>query len=158
MLRYVYGHDQVVADFVARLIPHARRGFGKCKAIGIIDERGVLIAGLCYHNYDPEAGIIEMSGAATSRRWLTAETIGVMYRYPFLQVGVQMVVMRIRADNEHLLRQLAQADYSYIKVPRLFGREHDGVLALLTREAWEGNKFCRRYGHHLQPIEQEEAA
>ena len=64
MLDYVYNYDELVARFVAMLIPHCRRGFGRCKTIGVIDDAGQLIAGLVYHNYDPEAGIIEISGAA----------------------------------------------------------------------------------------------
>jgi hypothetical protein len=159
MLRYVYGHDQVVSDFVARLIPHARRGFGpNAKAIGVIDERGVLIGGLVFHNYEPEAGIIELSGASITPRWFTRETLARMFQYPFLQVGVQMLVQRVPADDERQLRQLAQGNYAFIKIPRLFGRERDGVLCMLTREAWENSKFSRRFGHHLQQIEHEEAA
>ena len=56
MLDYVYGHDALIADFVARLIPHCRRGFGpNIKAMGVI-EGGDLIAGIVWHNWDPEAG------------------------------------------------------------------------------------------------------
>src|SRR5215510_5207780 len=135
MLHYLYGHDETVADFVARLIPHCRaRGFGACKAIGVLDDDGRLVGGVVYNNYDPEAGCIEISGAATSPRWLTRETIARMYQYPFLQVGVQMIVQRTPAENERLLRQLAAYDYMFVKVPRMFGRERDGVLCLLTRE------------------------
>jgi RimJ/RimL family protein N-acetyltransferase len=159
MLRYVYGHDQVVADFVARLIPHARRGFGpNAKAIGVIDERGVLIGGLVYSNFDPEAETIEISGAAITPRWLTRETIARMYQYPFHQVRVQMIYQKTPADNERLLRQLAEYDYAFVKVPRMFGRERDGVLCMLTYEAWCGNRFNKRFGHHRQQIEEEEAA
>ena len=32
----------------------------------------------------------------------------------------------------------------FVHVPRMFGRERDGVLALLTREAWQKSKFIRR--------------
>ena len=56
MLDYVYNYDELVARFVAMLIPHCRRGFGRCKTVGVIDDAGQLIAGLVYHNYDPEAG------------------------------------------------------------------------------------------------------
>jgi len=159
MLGYVYGHDETVAQFVAQLIPHCRRGFGaNAKAIGIIDEEGKLIAGLVYHNFDPEAGIIEVSGASTTARWLTRGTIARFYQYPFLQCNCQMLIQRTPADNTRLLRQLAAYDYTFIKIPRLFGRDRDGVVCCLTYEDWAGNRFNKRFGHHLVDAHLEEAA
>lgn len=152
MLDYVYGHDQVIAGFVASLIPHCRRGFGQhCKAVGVIrDDR--LIAGIVWHNWDPDAAIIEISGAALPRsNWLTRETIRRMYGYPFLQCGCQMVVQRTPADDTRLLGMLAAYDYSFVTVPRLFGRDRDGVICSLTREAWSANRFNQRFKHHVEP-------
>ena len=150
MLDYVYGHDQEVAQAVASLIPHCRRGFGpNVMSIGIIED-GALIAGLVYHNWDPEAGIIEISGAALpGKRWLTRETIKHMYRYPFQVCGCQMVVQRTPADDERLLYMLLRYDYDLIPIPRMFGRDRDGVVCCLTREAWEANRFNKRLRHHL---------
>lgn len=158
-LRYIFDRPELVANCVAMLIPHCRaRGFGKCSAIGVIDEDGKLIGGLVYHNYDIAANVIEISGAATHPRWLTRETIKWMYQYPFHQLGVQMVVQRTPADDVRLLRQLASYDYTFIKVPRMFGRERDGVLCLLTYEDWCENSFNKRLKHHLRPEEMQEAA
>ena len=159
MLDYVYGHDQIIANFVASMIPHCRRGFGpNVMAIGIV-EGTELIAGLVYHNFDPGAGIIEISGAALpGRRWLSRETIRRMYQYPFRVCGCQMIVQRTPADDERLLRQLASYDYSFIKVPRMFGRDRDGVVCCLTVEDWENNRFNRRFKHHLIHDLIEEAA
>jgi len=56
MLDYVYGHDQLIAQFVAQLIPSCRaRGFNASAltAMGIIDGDGRLVAGMVYHNWDP---------------------------------------------------------------------------------------------------------
>lgn len=160
MLDYVYHQDQVVAQFVAQLIPSFHgRGFGQnVKALGIIDD-GDLIAGLVYHNYDPVAGVIEMSGAAIpGKQWLSRETIRRMYVYPFRDCGCQMVTMRVAADDDRLLRQLAALNYSFIKVPRILGRDRDGVLCLLTYEDWVNNKFNRRFKHYLDRPQLEEAA
>jgi len=150
MLHYVYGHDQVVAQFAAMLIPHCRRGFGACKAMGVADEHGALVAGFVYHNWDPEAEIIEISGAALPGvRWCTPMTLAHIYRYPFLQLDCQMIIQRVPAANERLLRQFAALNYTLIRVPRLFGSEQDGVLGLLTIEDWAANKICQRYRHHV---------
>lgn len=150
MLGYVYGHDEVIARFVAQLIPSCRaRGLGKCKTIGIV-EGGLLIAGLAYHNWNPDAGTIEISGAALpGHYWMTRETLKRMYRYPFFECGCQMVINCVPAEDERQLRMLAVFGYSLILVPRGLGRDKDLVLATLTREQWEDNKFNRRLNHHL---------
>ena len=142
MLDYVYGQDEIVAPFVAQLIPHCRRGFGpNVKTIGVISD-GDLIYGCVYHNYDPEAEIIEMSGAAIPhRQWLTRATLARLYAYPFLELRCQMVVMRVPADNEYLLGILARYGYVFHRINRLFGHDRDGVVCTLTYEDWIDNKF-----------------
>ena len=63
-----------------------------------------------------------------------------------------MVVQRTPADDERLLYVLSRYGYAFCPVPRLFGRNRDGVVCCLTREAWEANKFNQRLNHHLEPI------
>lgn len=160
MLGYVYGHDAAVCDFVSQMIPSCRMlGFpDTSKAIGVI-ESGRLIAGIVYHNWDPEAKVIEISGAALPHHyWLSRETIRRMYQYPFLQIGCQMVVQRNDAENERLLYMLARYGYSLIKIPRMLGRDKDGVLACLTYEDWRDNKFNKRFRHYVPDTEFAEAA
>jgi hypothetical protein len=160
MLRYVYDQSELVAHAVAKMIPHLHgRPFGKCKAIGIIDEQGRMIAGLVYHNWLPEAGVIDLSVAALpGTGWLTRETVWRMYAYPFVDAGVQMVSHLVPADALHSQRQLAVLGCKLIDIPRIFGRERDGMLALLTREVWESSKFHRRCARSAPPVAQEEAA
>ena len=151
MLRYVYDHDREIGDFVAALIPHSGGGsFGPdARAIGVIDNDGLLIAGLVYNNYHPLSATIEMHGASLpGKQWLTRGTIAQMYQYPFAVCGCQMLYQKTPADDERLLRQLAVYDYEFIKVPRMFGRDRDGVLCTLTVEAWRANRFNKRLKHH----------
>ncbi len=154
MIDFVYGHDETVARAVAQMIPSCReRGFGRCKAIGVVDGDGRLIAGVVYHNWQPEAGVIEMSVAALSdTRWLTRETLRRVHDYPFRQIGAQMILGLTSTDDQRLLRQLAALGYMFVLVPRLLGRDHDGVLCLFTREAYEQCRFMQ------QRVELEEAA
>jgi RimJ/RimL family protein N-acetyltransferase len=145
LLDYVYGQDKLVADFAATLIPAVReRGFPASKAIGVIED-GKLIAGMVYHNFDPAAGVIEMSGAAIpGKYWLTPETLRRIYDYPFLEIGCQMVLMRVPEENRMLLRVLASIGYAFILVPRLLGHNKNCVLCTLTFEDWSSNKFNSR--------------
>ena len=83
----LYGHSALVADFVAKLIPGCERGFGACTAIGVIDDDLKLVAGWVYHNWHPEAGVIEISGASVNRRWLTRHVLRALFAYPFGKGG-----------------------------------------------------------------------
>ena len=157
MLDYVYGHDEVIAQFVAQLIPAARgRSFGACSAIGVLND-GKLVAGVVYNNFRRDAGVIEMTTAALPRSgWLSRETLRRIYGYPFVQLDCQMVMLHVAADNAPLLRQLAALGHAFIRIPRLYGRDADCVLCLLTREAWADSKFGKRL--HVEPEQQREAA
>jgi RimJ/RimL family protein N-acetyltransferase len=145
-MRYLIGHNDVVARFVAAHIPHCERGFGtKIMTLGVVDG-GRLIGGLVYHNYDPEAATIEISGAAIDPRWLTRTTLRLMHVYPFVDARCQMVVMRVSADNTRLLRQLKALGYKRVTVERLFGRDRDGVVATLTDDVWKSRRIHQRVG------------
>jgi RimJ/RimL family protein N-acetyltransferase len=145
-VKYLLDQHELVANFVSAMIPHvAARGFGACRAIGIVDDKDELVAGLVYSHYDPQAGHLEISGAALpGRPWATRETLRIMHAFPFGQCGCQMVVMRVAASDERLLRQLRALGYELIGVPRLFGRDRDGMLCYLTDDAWKANKITRR--------------
>jgi hypothetical protein len=164
MLRYVYDQDLLVADFVARAkiaSGHTKRaGFPdkNLRAIGIIDERNELIAGIVYFNYNPEAGTIEMSvEALPKQRWLTPTTLAVMFQYPFVHCGCQMLITKTMARSTHVLRMLAAMNFALILHPRAGGRYEDGVVAQLTYEDWLDSKFCKRFGHHIT-VKADEAA
>jgi RimJ/RimL family protein N-acetyltransferase len=142
MLEYIYGHNEIVAQFVAQLIPECReRGFGKCTAIGIQDETG-LIGGLVFRNWHPEFGTIEISGAALpGTNWFSRRTIQVLHNYPFYQIGCQMVIMTTLAENTIVQRILAAIGYTFHYIERLGGRDHDGIVCTLTVEQWEASKY-----------------
>lgn len=159
MLRYVYDQSETVANAVARSIPHLhRRLFGKCRAIGILDEQGRMIAGIVYHTWSPEAGTIELSVAALPGcGWFSRETVWRMYSYPFIDAGAQMCIHVVPADHLHSQRQLATLGCELTRIPRLFGRDRDAMLGLLMREEWENSKFHQRCARSRN-ISMEEAA
>lgn len=157
-LRYTFDHGEIVADFVARMIPHMRaRGFGPCEAIGVVDEDDALIAGMVYHRLSPEFGVMELTIAALpGRQWLTRMTLKVAYEYPFLQCKCQQLVHTVRASDIRTQRQMAVLGCMLITLPRMFGRHEDAVVCLLTYEDWINNKVCQRARH--DPKQQIKAA
>lgn len=129
--------------WAAAHIPNCRRGFGRCVPAGVMDGDR-LLGVVIYHNWDPEAGVIEMSGATTDSRWLARPVLRRMFEYPFLECHCQLVVMRVSENNKRLHRILAAYGFQAYRLPRLRGREEDEIVFLLTDDAWRTNKFNMR--------------
>ena len=143
MYEFVYGHDEEVAQFIASLAPPSGGGFGRCKTIGVIDGDGRLVAGLVYFNYDPNAGVIEMGAASITPRWFSRTMYRRLFEYPFIECGCQMLAARVRAENEPLLSQFARMNFDLTYVPRLYGRDEDGVLCTLTDDQWLDSRIAK---------------
>ncbi|HAM49001.1 MAG TPA: hypothetical protein DCO73_14805, partial [Alphaproteobacteria bacterium] len=63
MSELLFGLDQAVSEWVAERIPHMYgQRFGPCAAIGVVSN-GKMLAGVVYHDYQPEYGTIQLSMA-----------------------------------------------------------------------------------------------
>lgn len=129
----------LVAD---RIWPGKGRDFGRCRCIAIT-QGTELAAGLVYHNYDPDAGVIEISGASWIKGWLTRSVLKVMYGYPFKDCGVQAVVQRVPDDDKRQHRMLKAFGAERYRIPRLRGIDQAENIYITTREVWETNNFAR---------------
>lgn len=146
-MKLVIGHDEIVARFVDALIPFGRgRGFGECSAIGV-DRDGELIGGFVFHDWSPEAGVVEISFAGIDRRWLTRLVLYGAFSYVFDQLGCQMACSRTPASLRHAARICRAYGFRQVTVPRLFGRNEDGIISTLTVEDWRANGFHKENAH-----------
>lgn len=99
--RLIYGHDRVVAEFVASKI----KGFdgqldkNDYTAIGVINDKRELIAGVIYNEYRPPVDIRE-SFAAVCPTWATKYTLRHLFAYPFIHLGVRRMTGIIEAKNQ----------------------------------------------------------
>jgi len=143
----LYGHDEAVASFVSQLMFSDDRGFGNCRAIGSVDSDGKLIGGVVYHNWQQQAATIEMSSAATTPRWLNRLVLNAIFAYPF-EIGCQMALMRVSARNTRLHRQFDALALRRHEIPRLYGRDEDGIIFTLTDDDWSTWRFRRKAGKH----------
>jgi hypothetical protein len=121
------------------------RGFRDHSSMGVFDDAD-LIGALVFHDWQPERGLIEISGAATTPRWLTRPVLKAMFEYPFVQLGVQMVVMRVSERNamwngRGLPRLLKAYGFNAYPIPRLRGRDEGEIIYTLTDDDWAGNGF-----------------
>lgn len=146
-MKPVYGCDEVVAKLVASLIPAAARGFGTdFTAIGV-DHEGVLVGGFVFHNWSPEAQVIEISHAGTDRRWLSRRTLYAAFSYVFDGIGCQMAIAQTPARLKHAVRIARAYGFRQVTIPRLFGRGEDGIISTLTVEDWRANGFHKENAH-----------
>jgi hypothetical protein len=133
--------SHLVAD---RIWPTKGRNFGECRGIAVMDGE-TLAAGLIYHNYDPDSQVIEISGAAWVKGWLTRDVLRAMYGYPFIDCGCQAVVQRVSDDDEAQHRMLASYGSVRYRIPRLRGENAAENIFVTTKEAWASNKFNRKH-------------
>lgn len=144
MIEFLYGHDKEVAEFVSQFISRGAAPTGRFKAIGVLDGDLRLIAGCVYFNYDDEADVMEFALASIDRRWANKTMFKRMFEYPFIECGCQMLFTRVRADNEPLLSQMARLNFNLTLIPRMYGREDDGVIGTLTDDQWLDSNLARR--------------
>jgi len=138
----VYDHHAHVVDFVERGIWGVPGKFAECASIGFADETG-LVAGLIYHNYEPEHGTIELSSFSLHRRWTTKEFIRMIFEYPFDQLGVRACVARHSEKNTRAVRIWDAFGAEHTRIPHLRGENEAEMVAVLTRSAWQNSKFMR---------------
>lgn len=139
----VYGLSDVVKAFVEMNVPSCiQRGLpDKGRGIGVANEDNEIIGGFYYHDWNPDAGVIEISGASVDKRWLTRKVLYGLFSYPFNDLQCQIVAMRHSAEDKPLARMLKAYGFHQVTIPRLFGRDHDAIVSTLTDDAWRSNGF-----------------
>lgn len=151
-MRLLYGHDAEVAQWVGWRIPYVATRlqrnptdppFGPCKAIGVLNAGGELVAGVVYQNYDPDFRNIELSFASTTRNWLTRDIVRALLRYPFEQLGcmrVTGVTPRRATSARQFLDRFGFKREGCVRFG--FGNDH-AIISGLLRSEWQGHRLNR---------------
>lgn len=134
--------NRAIGNFVSYRLFGAPGKIDRFSSLGVF-HRGEIVAGLVYHNWHPEAAVIEISGAATDARWLTPRVLREMFRIPFGSFRCQMVVFRISPSNEHLLGIIRRFGFTEHRIPRLRGRDEDEIIATFTDDQWRAHPLLR---------------
>lgn len=133
--------NEFVSSFVAELIwPGKRNAFGPCATMGVLDG-DQLIAGAVYHNWYPENGVIELSSASKSKRWLTKPVIRSMFGLPFDALGCQLVVLRVSDQNHNMVNIARKFGFSEVHLPRMRGREEGEFVFSYTDDQWRQSPY-----------------
>lgn len=132
--------DDRMAQWVSARINVSGEGFGNCRAMGV-EHNGAVVAGLVFHNWEPDHGLIEISAAAEHRGWMTREVMRAALAYVFDGLGCQAVVARCAESNAPSRRIWKAISASEHVIPRLYGRDEAGCIHVLTEENWKRSRF-----------------
>lgn len=141
-------HTQAGYDDLVRFLTERIWGDDRKMSLGtvmaVLDEDTVK-AVVLFHNYEPEAGVIEISGASDSRRWLSRPLLKEMFGYAFIQSKCQAVIARIDPENNQLARIFKAYGFTRHDIPRLRGRDKPESIFVLTDDTWAANGFHKEY-------------
>lgn len=131
--------DDRVAQWVANAIPGCSRGFGKCRALGVLDD-GELVAGVVFHNWSPEDRVIEISAASVSAKWMTRPVMDAAFTYAFDGADCDLVVARIHEKNTRARRLWRGLGADEFLIPRVRAGAAEAVYTF-GRDQWEVSRF-----------------
>lgn len=136
-----------VEKFISASIWGAPRRMQGETIMASVDGAGTILGAVIFQNYDPENGVIEMSAAAASPRWLTRPVLFDMFTYAFDQLKCQAVAMRCEADNNRLARIFGAYGFQRYDVPRLRGRDRPESIYVLADDVWRENGYHKEHAH-----------
>lgn len=142
-MNIVFGQDKLVAEWVAKQLGYTNFEGFYCGAVGIA-ENGVLVGGTCYHNWYEKDGVVEMTSASITSKWLTRRMIRAIFSYAFDLLECQLVVMRVSANNTGMVNIARRFDFDLYPIPRLRGRNEGEIICTFTEEKWRKSRFNRK--------------
>lgn len=103
---------------------------------------GEKIIGAClFHNWQPDEGVIELTSASVSPKWLNRPVLQAMFNYAFNGLRCQAAVMRVDPENTRMCRIASAFGFKRYDIPRLRGRDKAEALFILGDDEWRSGKF-----------------
>lgn len=147
MIAWLHPQDGEIYKAVVRFI--TQRIWGRDVAmsqgtiLAVLDGQDIIGACL-FHNYDADNGVIELTSASVTPKWLSRPVLSDMFGYAFDQMGCQAAVMRVDPDNARMCRIATAFGFKRYDIPRLRGRNKAEALFILGDDEWRGGKFHKR--------------
>lgn len=144
MIELAWDAPEAVCRFVAAQPGFERNlEFGECQALGVVIG-GELVAGVVFQNWNPTAGTIEISAAATDPRWLSRKSLLTIFGYVFDTAGCQLCVLQVSEHNERMRSIARRLGFTEYLIPRMRGRDEALVVYTLTAEVWAASRIKER--------------
>lgn len=138
-MKVIWGANGV-EDFVMHYAD-LPRGFGECVTALVVDSQDQVAAGVVFHNWNPEAEVLEASAAAVNPKWATRSVLAELMGYAFSHC--QMIVARTAADNMRVCKLWKAMGASEYIIPRMRGRTASEAILCVTDDAWRKSRLSR---------------
>ncbi|HAC57210.1 MAG TPA: hypothetical protein DCF73_02500 [Rhodobiaceae bacterium] len=97
-----------------------------------------MLAGVVYHDYQPEYGTIQLSMASDNPMWARRRIINGLLAYPFHQVGVNKIWTATPHDNELALRVNRHIGFKpEATLAHHFGMKRHAVICRMLRTEYD---------------------
>jgi RimJ/RimL family protein N-acetyltransferase len=147
-MNFIYGNktnpevNKFLCEFVGQMVFGQPNDFGPCGSLGICEEKDI-VAGVVFHGWQPEYGVIEISAAAVNPSWFCKRSIREIMKICFEQHGCQQIVSRMATDNDRAIKIYEFLCFKKILLPNMRGKGKNEYLMILTADEWRENKMNR---------------
>lgn len=141
----------------------SRRIWGDAREISgdtllVVQSSGKVSAVIGFQNFNPEAGVMEISAAADDPKWLRRDVINEAFDYVFRQCGCQAAVLRCDADDKRMDKLAHGLGFKRHDVPRLRGRNNPEAIYVLGDDEYRAGRFYRGKSHEQETTSADAAA
>lgn len=142
MITPVWDMPQHVEAFVSLGLWGDLRGVGPCRAVGFADADG-LIGGVLFHDYDPDAGVIELTSYFARHDWLTKARLREVFSFPFDGIGARLAVARIAETNTRARRIWKALGAKETIIPEMHRPGEALCVFTLSSDDWHASQYMR---------------
>lgn len=100
-----------------------------------------LVAGTVFYDWDPDAGVVQLTSASLDRRWLTRPVVRAMFTMAFDMIGAQLAALRVSERNPGMVAIARRFGFDGVLIPRLRGRDEAEWIFTLPDDRWRGSRW-----------------
>lgn len=104
-------------------------------------DGGKIVAGTLFYDWDPESGVLQMTSASTTARWLTRPVVRAMFSMAFDLIGAQLAVLRVAESNTGMVAIAQRFGFRGALIPRLRGRNEAEWIFTLSDDDWRASRY-----------------
>lgn len=135
----VYG-DPRIDGWVANKL--GIRQWGESYSIANVRDQFIMGASVL-HNWYPETGVVEITSASDSPRWMDRKMINAVFSYAFDVLKCQLVVLRVSEINTSMIDIAKRLSFEGYLIPRLRGRDEAEWIFTLSDDEWRKSPYRR---------------